>query len=100
MIYLLVGIVIILQVLDTHSSHRVFALGGTEANPIMKLFAGSVWAFIGAKVILVGAGLYWILTHTIDWKSYALLFLMVAAFTWVVIHNYRLVRKIKKIQGS
>jgi hypothetical protein len=83
-----------LQVLDVHSTSRALEHGAGEANPLMKHVAGNVVGMLALKSAgMVGA------VHVSErmWKknrAAALIFMFAAnsAMTWVVQHNYRMVR--------
>jgi hypothetical protein len=84
----------VLQMMDVHSTNRALDRGGVESNPLMKGFVGN-----NASLIAVKAGGTAVAIYAAErlWRRNraASIGLMIAAntgITWVVQHNYRVVR--------
>ena len=80
--------------LDAHSTRRALAVGGAEANPVMRSVAGSAAALVAIKAGVTASTI--LLSEKVRTKSRTgAILLMVAlnsTYATVVAHNYRVVR--------
>ena len=83
-----------LQVLDAHSTRRALAVGGVEANPVIRSVAGSTAALVAVKAGVTASTI--LLSEKVRTKSRTGAILLMAAlnstYATVVAHNYRVVR--------
>jgi hypothetical protein len=83
-----------LQALDAHSTSRALSNGASEANPVMRPFAGNTAGMLAIKAAGTAGVIY---ASEKMWKknrTAAIVFMVAtnAAMAWVVQHNYRATR--------
>lgn len=79
-------LLVILQVLDVHSTNKVLAQGGVELNPVMRFLMkvlGEAWWAGKVVMVAIGAGLAF--THDL----HLLIWVLDAVYIVVVANNYR-----------
>jgi hypothetical protein len=86
---------VVLQALDIHSTLRATSGGGAEGNAIVAPFVSRPGAFVaimaaGAVGAIVAADR---LSKHNRVAAYALMFALNSAYTFVVVHNYRIARR-------
>lgn len=87
----LVGALVILNALDIATTMRVLALGGVEANPIMRPFVGQAWTMILIKSL--GLALVAVVVDMADETPIVrrALWATVLLYSWVVVSNLKVI---------
>ena len=83
-----------LQILDTHSTSRALAAGGSEANPLLKGIVENEVGLLAVKAAGTAGVIYASEKLWKKNKAAAIVFMVAAnsAMAWVVQNNYRAVR--------
>lgn len=93
MIYLLAILLTVLNIFDFYSTYKILRAGGNELNPIMNFLIqklGLVWALAISKLIVLVC-----ISILVWFKMVYLLIVLICLYTYIAVHNFREMKKIK-----
>lgn len=91
---ILYAIFVVTQFLDAYTTHRALKEGHIEANPVMR-YLFEKFTVIGGLIVAKLAGMsagYVAYIDNLDWA----LLIMIAIYVWVVINNFKILRRNKR----